>query len=297
MTYQIYGQQHLQRKSIARLKQIYSEIGCTVEVTDKRCKDAWINAIIAHQSSQLKKVTDATEVKAKAENTTDTKIDAKSEVNELTTVEISFYDHEIYADSKLIASITHDDNHLTQRWVVMVNNKEVFRANTPMLCDRFICNHFKDGTLPVQEERVTEEPCTTGNEIIAQIATECEKFELEILDDGIYHNDVKLGEVGFSNGNWWFVRTDSTQQRVPCDSALDAVWWLSMVDVSLATEPVDEYLQYRSLEQLTGEELQRLLDAEVVDYEELLDRSFDELTPQEWQRLREYEPHLELVAA
>jgi hypothetical protein len=36
MTYQIYSQQQLQLKSIARLKQIYSEIACTVEVSDKR---------------------------------------------------------------------------------------------------------------------------------------------------------------------------------------------------------------------------------------------------------------------
>ncbi|MBW4458186.1 MAG: DUF1392 domain-containing protein [Nostoc indistinguendum CM1-VF10] len=32
-------------------------------------------------------------------------------------VEISFDHHEYYADDKLIASISHDDNHLTQRWV------------------------------------------------------------------------------------------------------------------------------------------------------------------------------------
>jgi hypothetical protein len=263
MTYPAYTYQQLQRKSLDQLKAIYAQLASAIEVTDKRCKDAWINAIIAHQSSQLKKVTNTTEVKAKAENTTDTKIDAKTEVNELTTVEISSFDYEIYADSKLIASITHDDNHLTQRWVVMVNGKEEFRATTPMRCDRFICNHFKDGTLPVQEERVTEEPCTTGNEIIAQVAVECEKFELELMEDGIYHNDVKLGEVGFSNGNWWFVRAGE-QERVPCDSALDAVWWLSMVDVSLA-EGADEYLQYRPLEQMTGEELQRLLEkAELV---------------------------------
>ncbi|MEH2264150.1 hypothetical protein [Nostoc sp.] len=41
MTHTIYSQQQLQLKSIARLKQIYSEITCTVEVNDKRCKDSW----------------------------------------------------------------------------------------------------------------------------------------------------------------------------------------------------------------------------------------------------------------
>jgi hypothetical protein len=42
--------------------------------------------------------------------------------NTIRTVEISFYDHEIYAGDKLIASISHDtDDFVTQRWVVMVN--------------------------------------------------------------------------------------------------------------------------------------------------------------------------------
>lgn len=59
----------------------------------------------------------------------------------------------------------------------------------------------------------------------------------------------------------------------------------------------DEYLQYRPLEQLTTEELQLLLDAEATECEQLLDLPFEQLTAQDWQRLREYEPHLELVAA
>ena len=32
---------------------------------------------------------------------------------------------------------------------------------------------------------------------MVQIFNECEKYGFEILDDGIYQNDVKLGEVGF----------------------------------------------------------------------------------------------------
>ncbi|QFS49700.1 hypothetical protein GXM_07194 [Nostoc sphaeroides CCNUC1] len=47
----------------------------------------------------------------------------------LTTVVCSFYDYEFYAASKLLASITHDDE-LTQPWVVVVNSLEKFRANT-----------------------------------------------------------------------------------------------------------------------------------------------------------------------
>ncbi|MCC5611863.1 hypothetical protein LC612_35315 [Nostoc sp. CHAB 5834] len=68
MTYIIYSQQQLQLKSIARLKQIYSEIACIAEVSDKRCKDSWVTAIASrapeaiadYQASKIQKVTTAT---------------------------------------------------------------------------------------------------------------------------------------------------------------------------------------------------------------------------------------------
>jgi hypothetical protein len=42
--------------------------------------------------------------------------------NTIRAVEISFYDHEIYAGNELIASISHDtDDFVTQRWVVSAN--------------------------------------------------------------------------------------------------------------------------------------------------------------------------------
>ncbi len=53
MTHIIYSHQQLQLKSIARLKQIYSEIACTVEVSDKRSLDSWITAIADYQSSKV----------------------------------------------------------------------------------------------------------------------------------------------------------------------------------------------------------------------------------------------------
>jgi hypothetical protein len=69
--------------------------------------------------------------------------------------------------------------------------------------------------------------------------------------------------VGCTNGTWWVMRTGEYQQ-MPSDSAMDAVWWLSMVDV--------------------------LPHAEAVDCEELLDRPFDMLTSLDWELLREYAP-------
>ncbi|MBD2535991.1 hypothetical protein H6G97_44395 [Nostoc flagelliforme FACHB-838] len=268
MTYPTYSQQQLQLKSIARLKQIYSEIGCTVEVNDKRCKDAWISVIADYQASKIQKVTlAAPDNQALAQAELDSYIAHQTQVvapEPLRIVEISFDHHEYYAGNQLVASISHDDNHLTQRWVVMVNDKEIFRANTPMRCHRFICTHYKDGSLPVQEKEAT--PCTTGNKIMAQIFNECEKFGFEILNEGIYQNDEKLGEVGQTDGGWWFTRAADETQRVPCDSAMEAVQSLSIVDVSTDDKSIfDEYFLEQPLEQLTGDKLQRLLEkAELV---------------------------------
>ncbi|MCC5632615.1 hypothetical protein LC613_33975 [Nostoc sphaeroides CHAB 2801] len=289
MTHAVYTYQQLQHKSIAKLKQIYSEIACTVEVSDKRSLDSWITAIANYQSTQLQKVDNQAAAQAELDHHIATQAQAVAP-ELLRIVEISFDHHEYYADDKLVASISHDDDHLTQRWIVIINGKEVFRTNTVMRCHRFICTHYKDGTLPVQEEALgqggrgaegkefvqeisfapplpcspaQELPCTTGNEVMAQIFNECEKYGYEILNDGIYQNDVKLGEVGCTNGTWWVMRIGEYQQ-MPCDSAMDAVCWLSMVDV--------------------------LPTGEVANCEELLDRPFEMLTTLDWEQLREYEP-------
>jgi hypothetical protein len=259
MTHALYTTQQLQLKSIARLKQIYTEIGCTVEVSDKRCKDAWISAIINYQASKIQKLSPAApDEQALAQAELDNYIANQAQVvapESLRILEISFSDYEYYAGNQLIANISHDDNHLTQRWVVMVNDEEVFRANTLMRCDRFICTHHKDGTLLVEAEvqgsrgaegknlqQLSPLPLcasapmlsssTPGNEVMAQIFNECEKYGFEILDDGIYQDDVKLGEVGCTEGNWWVIEASSVhQQKVVCDSVESAVQSLSVIEV------------------------------------------------------------------
>ncbi|MEA5557176.1 hypothetical protein [Nodularia spumigena] len=176
---------------------------------------------------------------------------------ELIPVEISFYDHEIYCGQKLVAAIAYDYEDVTQPWLVMANGQEIYRANTWARAWRYICTHHKDGSLPIHQQQET--PAATDNEIMCQIFNECEKFGFELLDNGIYHNDVKLGEVGYTNNQWWFVRaSEEDQGKIPCDSALDGVWWLSMV--------------------------------ETISCEELLNRPFDQLTDKEWRMLLEYEP-------
>ncbi|NDJ25576.1 hypothetical protein GS682_28980 [Nostoc sp. B(2019)] len=277
MTHQIYSHQQLHLKSTARLKQIYSEIGCTVEVSDRRCKDAWISAIADYQASKIQKVAPVVpNEQATAQAELDHYITTQAQAvapEELRTVEISFYDHEYYCGDKLIAAITHDDNDfVTQRWVVMVNGVEIHRAATPMLCDRYIRIHYKDSSLPVQEQNAT---ATTGNEIMAQIFNECEKYGLELLDDGIYTSDgVKLGEVGCTNGVWWVIRAFSVEQKVVCESVESAVRRCKAVcrETSLSI-------------------------VKPVDWQELLDKPFDQLSTQEWLLVMESEPVQELVAA
>jgi predicted secreted protein len=121
MTYQTYTHQHLQLKSLAQLKRIYSEIGCTLEVTDKRCKDEWRSVIANFQASKIQKLTlAAPDEQALAQAELDSYIADQAQAiapESLRIVEISFGDHEYYAGNQLVASISHDDNHLTQRWV------------------------------------------------------------------------------------------------------------------------------------------------------------------------------------
>jgi hypothetical protein len=200
-----------------------------------------------------------------------TQIPAKKEIR---AVEISFYDHEIYAGERLIASITHDtDDFVTQRWVVMVNDVEIHRSHTWAKSYNYITWHYKQGTLPTQQE---VETVTTGNEIMAQIATECEKFEFDIFDDGIYYNDAKLGEVGCTDGNWW-VTTASSQQhhKIPCDSAFSAVWLLWILLASPDTDKRTYFVDAQS---------------EISHRESLLDKPCDELTAIEWEELKKYKP-------
>ncbi len=191
---------------------------------------------------------------------------------ELKVVEINFYEHEIYALDKLVAKITYDnDDFQTQRWIVMVNSVEVHRANTWLKCHNYITWHFSHGKLPVQEQE--NGTAATVYEVMAEIVAACEEFGFDVTNDGeIYHNSVKLGWVGCTDGRWWVAQASSEHQiKVPCDSAFDGVWLLSMVEASA----------------------NKYADQKPACFEELLDKPFEMLTPQEWATLKEYSPQRE----
>ncbi|RUR72843.1 hypothetical protein DSM107007_56100 [Nostoc sp. PCC 7120 = FACHB-418] len=289
MTHVTYTHQHLQLKSIARLKQIYSEIGCTLEVSDKRCKDSWISAIADYQSTQVQKVDEQAQAQAELENFIADQAEAVApeelttqeinphhcevyagkrliayisydnsefvmqpwvvmvngeekfrhfaisqchrfidwhhkdgtlnpaipgEISEVPTIaEICFYEQEAFADGELKASISFDcDNHEDLYWRVIINGQEIFRDTTAPRCQSYVKQQYQQGTLPLQEAFV--EPCTTGNEIMAQIATGCEQLGLELLDDGIYHNDKRLVEFVYKNGLCCYVQASLEPQQI-----------------------------------------------------------------------------------
>ncbi|MBD2492447.1 hypothetical protein [Aulosira sp. FACHB-615] len=273
MTHNIYTQQQLRCKSLPQLKQTYSEIGCTTTVNDRRCKDSWRSAIASYQESKLQKVDEQDIAQGEFNGYIADQAQAVAP-EELTVREISFYEHEIYCGTQLIASITYDcADFVTQPWIVTVAGVEKFRANTWARCQRYIQWHHKNGTLneeflapPSQatqpEQSEPEETCTTGNEIMAQIFDACEQHGLELLEDGIYKQDVKLGQAGCTNGNWWFTSASQVKpEKVFCDSVKDAVWLLQIPD-ELPT--ANEYLQYHPLEQLSSRELQGLFEARAL---------------------------------
>lgn len=170
-------------------------------------------------------------------------------IEQVTSIEIDFYEHEIYAGQKLIAQISYDhQDFVTQRWVVIVNDKEEFRAITQMKCHGFVTWHYKRGTLPIQQETPAT---TTGNEVMCEIAAQCEQFGFELLDDGIYKDEQKLGSIGCTDDHWWVIRATSVhQQKVPCDSAFEAVWSLSLLELM---QPSREELLDKPFKQLTAD--------------------------------------------
>ncbi|MDZ8188434.1 MAG: hypothetical protein RMX96_26705 [Nostoc sp. ChiSLP02] len=159
---------------------------------------------------------------------------------QVTSVEIDFYEHELYAGQKLIARITYDRaDFVTQRWVVMVNGEEVFRGIAQMKCHNYVTWHYKQGTLPVQQEETPA--ATTGNEMMCQIALGCESLGYELLDDGIYFNNIRLVEIVYKDGTPCFVQTLVHQPQIPSSS------------IDLLDKPFGE---------LTPEEWQMLLEYE-----------------------------------
>ena len=136
---------------------------------------------------------------------------------EITTVEITFYDHEIYAGDKQIAAITHDpDDFQTQRWVVMVGETEVHRDQAWAKCFDYVRWHYKQGTLPVVCEVQCEPQATEVIEPLAYklvyVGGVCPKKYHVYRDDSL-HGIICTHFTHWSNG------IDNVQYAIGLDAA------------------------------------------------------------------------------
>ena len=100
-------------------------------------------------------------------------------VSDIKAVEISFYHHEIYAGEKLLAKIIYDsDDFVTQPWLVEINGIEIHRANTWTKCYNYIAWHYKQETLPMQQQEVQTGASKSARVAIHVFITDSQKREL-----------------------------------------------------------------------------------------------------------------------
>ena len=174
---------------------------------------------------------------------------AETVAPEITTVEISFFDHEVYALGKQIASITYSmDDFATQRWVVMVGETEIHRADAWAKCHSYIAWHYKQGTLPTALRVETISP-----EI--EIDSDCDP------DFGVLYR-VWGGSIGIkmlgtfyhaAADEKWVAQPTHSSERPRCNTAAEAQLFI------------------------VGQH------SEKTNLDRLLDKPFDELTVPEWE--------------
>ncbi len=276
-------------KSVAQLKDAYNQIGCTEVITDKRVKANWVSALLAHQSAQIELVAVA-EIKADeqvvAQKELETHITDQAETvaPEITTVEISFYDHEVYALGKQIASITHDpDDFQTQRWLVMVGETEVHRTDAWAKCHSYICWHYKQGSLPA----ATKSRVVGGARYHLEMEPSC---AFELLDCKLDRGDAVVPDV------------------IEIDSVIDAdfgslyrIWdsrtllgtFYQSADNKWVAQPTHSLLRPRCNTAASASLFIVGQREEKTDLEKLLDKPFDELTVYEWEQLKQHSADLQ----
>ncbi|MEA5569259.1 hypothetical protein [Anabaena sp. UHCC 0399] len=325
MTHPIYSHQHLQLKSIARLKQIYSEIGCTIEVSDRRCKDSWISAIAHYQSTQVQKVDEQAIAQEELENFIADQAEAVAPES-FTTVEINRHHFEVYAGKRLIAYISYDHSEfVTQPWVVMVCGEEKFRHTTLTRCQRFINWHHKDGTLnspipgEIPEVPTISEICfydheaLVNGELVASISFDCDNHE------NLYWRVIINGQEIFRDTTSArcnsYVKQQYQAGLLPaqkpfvesCTTGNEIMTQIFAECEKQGLELLDDGIYYsdkRLVEFVykngvccyvrASLEPQQIFSCELLSEncsgKELLDKPFHLLTSEEWELLREYEP-------
>ncbi len=187
MTHQLYTVEQLQAKSLSELKTIYAQLGASVEVADKRSKAAWVNAIVAHQFSQIEKVELRTE-----DDVTFTDIDG-------------FYNFEARVNGEVIAEISHDAFNDEEPWYVTVSGVEVFRSSLWCESTDWVKQQYVAGTLSKHQQSQVQ-VLTTREERAATI---------EVLeqhgDEFVVHN--------CENDHYYVVRPNHVEPKERCECA------------------------------------------------------------------------------
>jgi len=188
MTHQIYSLQQLQAKSLTELKTIYSQVGASVEVADKRCKSLWLNAIVTHQTKQVQKVEPA-----------------KTE-NDVTFTDIDgFYNFEAQVNGVAIAELSHDAFNDVQPWYVSVSGVEVYRSSLWCEATDWVKSQYAADTLP-KHQALLIQVLTTREERAATI---------EVLeqhgDEFVVHN--------CENDHYYVVRPNHQNLNERCECA------------------------------------------------------------------------------
>ncbi len=252
-----------------------------------------VEAIVAYQSTQVVKVQVASikiDSQAIAQAELETHIEAQAETiaPEITTIEISFYDHEVYAQGKQIASITHDpDDFQTQRWVAMVGETEIHRADAWAKCFEYVRWHYKQGTLPAPlvttaesgvvggaryhlEMEATVAVELTGYKLVHSYAVTPDVIEIDSVIDAdfgslyrVWDSRTLLGTFYQSADNKWVAQPTHSLLRPRCNTAASASLFI------------------------VGQR------EEKTDLEKLLDKPFDELTVYEWEQLKQHSADLQ----
>ncbi|MFB2769815.1 hypothetical protein ACE1AT_11080 [Pelatocladus sp. BLCC-F211] len=184
----LYTEQQLQAKSLVELKAIYSQIGASVEVADKRCKSAWVEAIVTHQSSQIQKV------------------DSPKTENDVNFIDIDgFYNFEAQVNGEVIAELCHDSFNDVQPWYVSVSGVEVYRSSLWCESTNWVKEQYILGKLS-QHQQQQVQVLTTREER----ATTIEVLE-QHGDEFVVHNCL--------NDHYYVVRPNHPEANERCECA------------------------------------------------------------------------------
>ncbi|MBW4675948.1 MAG: hypothetical protein KME52_18575 [Desmonostoc geniculatum HA4340-LM1] len=226
MTRQIYTVQQLQELKLGQIKTIALTLGVTPE-GDKRETETWVNAIVAHQSSQVQKINSP----KTEDDVTFTDIDG-------------FYNFEGQVKNEVIAELSHDAFNDEKPWYVSVSGVEVYRSALYCEATDWVKHQYVADALPKHQQQQVQ-VLTTREERAATI---------EVLEQ--HGNEFVIHNC--ENDHYYVVRPNHVEPKERCECA-DCHYRSVKCKHQIA---VENYLVQQSLEKLIAvtPSLEELLD-------------------------------------